>query len=116
LTAAALAGTWVSTLALWLVLSRIDLAANAATHLGAVLLYHVVFAVAFARWSRPWVAREVAAVRAAETEAAPLVTPELLPWSQAFSILNSLGLIGLTLFFVQFTGAFNSEVENLLFG
>ncbi len=115
LTALALVGAYLATAILWVVLGVDEIRGVIVSHLGALFLYHLIFAAAFWRWSRPWLAREAAAERAAEQEAIPEMKVGLLPYSRAFAILNSLGLISLSVLLLWVTRVYWGEVEWLLF-
>lgn len=96
LTAFAVVATYCSSLILWIFFPPTGIG-ETASHLGALVFYHLVFAAAFVRWSRPWLAREEAMLTAAREHALPdFPKVEGFPFSSSFAIVNSLALIGLS--------------------
>lgn len=115
LTALALVGTYAAMVILWIILGKEGLTEVVFPHLGALLLYHVVFSLAFWKWSRPWMAREIAMETAPEQEAIPALRAPMLPYSTAFAILNSLGLVSLSVLLLGLTETYWPKVHILLF-
>jgi len=116
LTGLAAAGTYLSTLALWFIAPLNGSKPLILTHLGALVLYHGVFTAAFWRWGRAALARERAAAEARAHEAIPAFEPEPLPYSAEFSILNSLCLIGLSLYLFWTTETLWAQAYWVMFG
>jgi uncharacterized membrane protein len=115
LTALILAGTYLATLVLWVVLAVGRARGEILTHLGALACYHLIFTVAFWRWGRVWVARERAVEEAAALEAIPSAPERLLPYSTAFAMINSLAPIALGLLLLWQTKTYWPRVHYFLF-
>jgi hypothetical protein len=100
----AVVGSYLGTALLWAILPIGSQSAEIVTHLGALVLYHAVFAASFWRWGRVWSARE-RAVEAAVREGAPRVEMPQTIFSSAGALLNSLFLsvLSVTLFWVSRT-------------
>ncbi|MDX2175468.1 MAG: DUF2339 domain-containing protein [Candidatus Sumerlaeia bacterium] len=67
----------------------------------SLALVHLVFAAAFLRWGRRWVAFEMAAEEARGREALPEGPVEGAPFGRAFAVLNSAGLLGVALWYMS---------------
>lgn len=115
LTAVALAVAYLAPLGLWLLAPLEGLRGEILSHLGALVVYHLIFTVAFWRWGRVWVARERAAEEAELHDAAPRLELPALPYSTQFAILNSVGLAALSLFLFWHTKTLWPQVHILLF-
>jgi predicted membrane protein DUF2339 len=115
LTAVALIGTYLSSVGLWFIVGTEGMVAGATTHLAALFIYHGIFSVAFWRWGRVWMARERLMETADETEALPRVESGMLPYSRGFVIINSIGLISLSLLLLYVTKVHWAHVDTLLF-
>ncbi|CAN5298866.1 hypothetical protein BH09SUM1_BH09SUM1_09440 [soil metagenome] len=115
LTALALVGTYGSMAALWMIMGPGAIGEGMFAHLGALLLYHAVFTAAFMKWSRPWMAREMMADRTPLEEGVPAMPSAMLPYSTAFPIINSIGLIALSISLLWITKTEWPHVHYLLF-
>lgn len=115
LTALALVGTYLAHALLWVLLPLGGEPAAILAHLAALALYHVVFALAFHRWGRVWLARERALEESEELAAVPRRDVALLPLSSAFPMINSLALAALSLVLLYRTQSWWDHVHILLF-
>lgn len=98
LTGMTLAGTYAAFGVLNAYLRAKGIPVNPASNVAAIVAQHIVFLVAFMRWSRPWLARE----RAMENPGEEVLVPQQfdgghIPYGRTYDILNSLGLIGLVM-------------------
>lgn len=116
LTALSLAAVYLGTAALWVFFPPEQTAPLVLVHLFAVVLYHLIFTAAFWRWGRPWVARELAAARIGENDATPRIDLGTIPYSSSFAMLNTMGLVVLSLFLFWSTKVLMPDIEWLLFG
>lgn len=116
LTALSLAAVYFGTAALWVFHPPTPTPGVVIVHLLAVVLYHLIFTAAFWRWSRPWVAREMAAARIGENDATPRIDIGIIPYSTSFAMLNTMGILVLSLFLFWSTKVLMPQIEWLLFG
>lgn len=115
LTALALAGTYLGSALLWAFFPPEAIPAVILAHLAALVLYHLVFALAFHRWGRVWIARERAMEQSAETIGMARRDSALLPLSSAFPMINSLALASLSLLLLHLTELWWDHLDILLF-
>ncbi len=115
LTIVTLLGCYASYAGLWLLSPPERSAAALNINFAALLVSHAVFTLAFWRWGRPWVARELAFEQMTEHEAAPRVVFGRIPYSTAYSIINSLGFIGLSLYLAWLTNTNSGGADKLFY-
>ncbi|MBX3729856.1 MAG: hypothetical protein KF858_11775 [Candidatus Sumerlaeia bacterium] len=109
----AVVGSYLGTALLWAIMPIGSGSAEIVTHLGALALYHAVFAASFWRWGRMWSARE-RAVEAAVREGAPRVEMPQTIFSAAGALLNSLFLSVLSVTLLWVTRTLWDQVHWLL--
>lgn len=115
LTTGAVSLVYVAFLLLWVIAPVPESAGAVLAHLGALVGVHAVFAVAFMRWGRPWLARERALREGVQEGTLPAIKPGTLPFASGFTIVNSLGVVALGTLLLWTTRVFWAEVHWFLF-
>ena len=116
LTMLAILGIYATMPVMWILGGLASEPAAFSANFAAVLGYHLIFAAAFWRWGRVWVARERMYERElAEGNIPSDTTLPALPYSRAFAVVNSLALVALTVVALQLTRIYWSLAHYLFF-